>query len=464
MDDDCKWWRQDPTRNPATGRKIMPTGKVYKQLKQRCDPANAATQESTKKTKLGIQHCDAWRNDPTRNPLTKRKINVKAKNGVHAQLAKICVITGTRTPAPAYSNIHHRRIRLIDTIKKHVQPVIHKTDTFEARVAFSRIIRKYLAHLQPCLKENAKGNLMLETDKQEDAVHFDRRIGTASVYGVAYLTSGVGLAKLLKFSCKLMSANTTTHDLEVDLLKKMSNLAETGRIPNMPMTYSVLRCNTKCQFRNCPALTKRNSSYYVVVNELADEDLQTWFGRKHSDAEYESILMQAIMAIYSFHSLGYLHHDCHLGNFLIHKINPGGFWQYKIGQYDIYIPNTGYLLVMWDPGLALPLSVTNFEKDYQRVFALVADVERVYYPTAKSVSKNVLHNLVYPMNDHIYDSMKQKMLFSSGSAETEETFMMKTMCLLSAKNLLNTNHVIVHGPGRSTQTPSKLINNKPYVL
>jgi hypothetical protein len=69
--------------------------------------------------------------------------------------------------------------------------------------------------------------------------------------------------------------------------------------------------------------------------------------------------MQLLLSIQTFHNMGYTHNDTHLGNFLIHKIKPGGYWHYKYKPpqihkdiIDIYVPNTGYLLVLWDPGIA----------------------------------------------------------------------------------------------------------------
>jgi predicted unusual protein kinase regulating ubiquinone biosynthesis (AarF/ABC1/UbiB family) len=41
--------------------------------------------------------------------------------------------------------------------------------------------------------------------------------------------------------------------------------------------------------------------------------------------------------------MGFYHNDLHLGNFLIHKVKPGGFWHYKISDIDIYVKNMGYL-------------------------------------------------------------------------------------------------------------------------
>jgi len=45
------------------------------------------------------------------------------------------------------------------------------------------------------------------------------------------------------------------------------------------------------------------------------------------------------------------HMDSHWGNFLYHKIKPGGYFHYKIFGKDYYLENLGFLWVVWDFGL-----------------------------------------------------------------------------------------------------------------
>ena len=59
------------------------------------------------------------------------------------------------------------------------------------------------------------------------------------------------------------------------------------------------------------------------------------------------------------------HNDCHWGNFLYHKIKPGGYIHYKIFDKDIYLKNYGYLWIIWDYGITS--SLINPLIDYTRV-------------------------------------------------------------------------------------------------
>ena len=309
------------------------------------------------------EECITWKKDKMRNPRNKRKLNTNAKNGIYNQLTKICAILlkDHDSHAPETDdNLEADRLRLIRAVRKAIKPILHKTDTTEMRVKYNSIIANYLKNVQPCLDEttvkvnNKDVQKLTLTDSNSDPlVIFDKQIGSKSAYGVAYMNMGKRFANLLKFSCKLMSV-TRDNTMETKILKEMSQLVINGITPNMPLTYNILRCNTKCTKSLCPQVTR--SKYYVVMSELANCDIQNWFKEAHTQEICMSVIMQLLISIQTFHNMGYIHHDTHLGNFLIHKIKPGGFWHYvyKSGNkdIDIYIPNTGYLAVIWDPGLA----------------------------------------------------------------------------------------------------------------
>lgn len=309
------------------------------------------------------EDCVIWKKDKLRNPRNKRKLNPDAKKGIYNQLTKICAILlkDHDSHAPETDdNLEADRLRLIRAVRKAIKPILHKTDTTEMRVKYNNIISNYLKNVQPCVDEttvkvnNIDTQKLTLTDANNDPlVIFDKRIGSESVYGVAYMNMGKRFANLLKFSCKLMSV-TRDNTMETKILKEMTQLVINGVTPNLPLTYNILKCNTKCKIQLCPQVTR--SKYYVVMSELANCDIQNWFKEVYTYDEYMSVIMQLLISVQTFHNMGYIHNDTHLGNFLIHKIKPGGFWHYvyKSGNkdIDIYIPNTGYLAVIWDPGLA----------------------------------------------------------------------------------------------------------------
>ncbi len=277
-------------------------------------------------------------------------------------------------------------------------------------------------------------------------VEFNKRIGSESKYGVAWLNMGKGFAKLFRFSSKIMSSDLQQHKNEAEILEKTSQLVESNKCPNMPITYKIMNCDSLCKFQDCPNVAKQNK-YFVVLNELADYDLQTWFKEKHDDATYESVIMQMIFAIYAFHNLGYEHNDAHLGNFLVHKIKPGGYWRYKIKDTTVYVPNKGYLIVLWDFGISTKLSKT-WTDDYIRFLTLLYSMNqhKLYKEMKlKPLSLNIRENCLMPMLNLINYNYKEEPELILEILENIEN------------NIIEFDHIKIN-----SKAPDYLLNIKPY--
>jgi len=212
----------------------------------------------------------------------------------------------------------------------------------ETRIRNYHILKAQFANLNPCIIEK-EGKLILTGYKHP--IVFDKRIGSESGAAVAYKAHTE--EGPIYFSAKIMMEENDNRN-EIEILKKLTELALTGNYPNFPLMYTVLTCNSVCVTSGCPAILK--DKYIVVLNELADGDTQWWFTKKYTDKVYKSVILQMIYTINAFHNVGYVHNDMHLGNFLVHKIKPGGFFTYTINNVKINVPNCGYLLVIWDFG------------------------------------------------------------------------------------------------------------------
>jgi hypothetical protein len=95
------------------------------------------------------------------------------------------------------------------------------------------------------------------------------------------------------------------------------------------------------------------------MNELANGDAEMFVYQNYNNAKkINNAITQILISIYSFHCEGYLHNDSHWGNFLYHKIKPGGYIKYIINGKELYLENIGYLWVIWDFGNL----VTHFDK------------------------------------------------------------------------------------------------------
>lgn len=422
---ECDEWKQNPGKNPVTGRAISMTGPVYKELKAACE--------------ISKKDCEEFLKDPKRHPVTKRKLNLTARNGVFQQLKAIC---GMKTPvATTALSLSHKRKNLIRVLKKHIAPVLNKADSIENRIKLHRILQTHLKNLKQCIE--VKNSKVVISDGDKDVITFDKRIGSDSAYGIAYMNMGLGFARLLKFSCKLMDSYREEHKQEVSILDKLSKIVEKGMFPNFPMTYKVLECYDKCKSKDCPLVAKKNS-YYVVINELANSDLENWFKTKHSIEQYESVIAQLVLAIEYYHRLGYVHNDMHLGNALIHAVTPGGYWHYRLGKKDIYVPNNGHLLVLWDFGLSVKNG--NSAIDFYRPIALMGHMDKhENYKDLVRMPSQLLKEVVHPIEKIAAESWKLKKKTTASDIFSNVSFS------------------FVKTGGRS-QRPSNIINPKPYVI
>jgi hypothetical protein len=71
-----------------------------------------------------------------------------------------------------------------------------------------------------------------------------------------------------------------------------------------------------------------------------------------SEVFWKNLYEQLYISLITLHSLGISHNDTHGGNFLYHKIKPGGCFHYEINGIDFYIENIGFLWTTWDYGIS----------------------------------------------------------------------------------------------------------------
>ena len=422
---------------------------------------------------LTPKQCENLKKNPRKNPITGKALNPEIPRGAYYFFVKECkeimkeleedaVPKRETLPEREISDEEHKKIvreRLTNALKKALTPILNHKDSLENRVHFAKVLRRYFGNVQSCIESSRENPLKVtlreKTDKSiKEKIIFDKRIGSDSVYGTAYLNMGKGLSRVLKFSIKIMPTNFSD---EVDLLKKMSRIAELGISPNMPITYNVLKCispNDPTLIRNPSAneLIKKGN-YYVVLNELANGDTHDFFKYNYDIQTYESIVLQMIFSLRTFHNIGYYHNDAHLGNYLYHKISPGGFWQYQYKNTVIYIPNTGYLMVLWDPGMAKKENDKILQRrlDYNRTLRLLESIpNNKFYQDKKMIGMPSR----IPLNDIIY----------ANNFKDKDIVIKKIIDLLREKTPLFTS--IYYKDAKTSTLPanSKIINKKPYPL
>jgi hypothetical protein len=135
-----------------------------------------------------------------------------------------------------------------------------------------------------------------------------------------------------------------------------------------------------------------------------------------------------------------IHNDCHSGNFLFHKIKPGGYFHYNIFGIDYYLENLGYLWVIWDFGLTEFYNLKPINTDYLRIIISILYDKKYYSNTEFEIIFNLIDKIINKYNK-IVDTNKIK------------DINIEILQFL----LLNTSSFI-------TEKPSNIINKKPYII
>ena len=72
-----------------------------------------------------------------------------------------------------------------------------------------------------------------------------------------------------------------------------------------------------------------------------------------SDNEIYSTLFQVMAGLHAIQMCGQiLNNDIKAANILMYDVKPGGYWHYRIGNNDFYVPNYGKLFVLNDFGVS----------------------------------------------------------------------------------------------------------------
>jgi len=182
-----------------------------------------------------------------------------------------------------------------------------------------------------------------------------KQFGTKSVFGINYISSLINNPDF-KFSSKIQF-KTKEALKELGILKIINDYRIKNNNIHLPVMYDFATCPKVTNAENLPDFFKvksRSKSYITILNELYSGDLKT-FINEYANNNYDiwlNLIEQIYMSIATLHSMGLMHHDSHWGNFLFKKIEAGGYFHYKINGEDYYIPNIGYLWIIWDFGVS----------------------------------------------------------------------------------------------------------------
>ena len=326
------------------------------------------------------------------------------------------------------------------------------------RIKFTAIMKKYLLSIKEKNNCLILYNIDEKTNKPKykigDNIIIDKRIGTPSRYGIVYLAhlNINNENRLNKFAIKIIPQLIENKD-ELLMLEKLTKFVIDLKCPHFPISYGYLKCNNSYLNKDIknyfPELINKHHAFYLEINELADGDLFNLMLKENIDI-FNNIT-QILISIMFFHYYSkHYHTDTHQGNFLYHKIKPGGYFYYNIYGKDYYLENQGYLWVIWDFGLILPLTDGEYNKlsinyDYNYLFNKLEKLNFLenhnIFTMAENTIRILLHKKIIKKYNKIYDIRLLKKI----DKEILE-FLLKNVSSFT------------------TIKPSKIINKKPYII
>jgi hypothetical protein len=259
-----------------------------------------------------------------------------------------------------------------------------------------------------------------------------KRFGTPSAYGEAWIgeTRKAEIIAIKKMTLSKSDLNgkpfSTRHFktggsgwIEVAAYIICSALVIAGVTQNLPITFRYYSC-PNCTFEN-KTIGLDKGHCIITINELGDGDLKMFLKPDKIHIWNEELAVNCVFQIFAgLYSLKKIfnmtHNDLHWGNVLVHKIKPGGYWEYIIDGYSFCVPNLGYVFVIWDFGMIhIPGKIkgrSEFLSNADRPVRGETDIGRIVYilydelKKKKVMKKNELLEYIVRYESNLEDLVK----------------------------------------------------------
>ena len=295
-----------------------------------------------------------------------------------------------------------------------------------------------------------------------------KEIGSGSTHGAIYLSSFRDKNnKLLKYVVKVSPISYKT-PVEIKNNEMVSNAVIKNLCPHFPISYGYALCMKnnlrKSSFKASkerdltynkdkePKFLLSDKDYYVYLNELASGDLRTFNlnielneNRKIAGNKIAQIF---ISLMFFYKTTGCYHCDAHDGNFLYHKIKEGGYYYYKIFGKDYYLPNLGYLWIVWDYEHAKSLTdpISNHKVNLKMGYDFICIMPFLLTCCNKDETTIIKKKLFTPSETSLYNRVYNKRYF--------HLFLKSILDCLCELRYIYT----------SINSSNELINKIPYII
>jgi hypothetical protein len=350
-------------------------------------------------------------------------------------------------------------------VKAFFKSYVNNKYSIENRAKYYRYIYSKISKIKDisCLnKKNFKKKTKIYNGYTiNDIINLEKQIGSSSKYGSIYITSIKNAIGKYPIATKLMALNTS-NSIEIYLNKYITNKILKNKLSkHFIFTYRPFICNNITS--DVPPIIS-NLNYYVNLNELAHGDLKQLCKLKtyiSDDMLVYNVFIQVMLSIMTFQCIGYIHRDCHYGNFLYQRNLEEGYYHYNIYGNNYYLKSCKYNMMIFDFGLSKSINRNNqitskMLEDYIRIIHAFVNVNIL--PKSWSYIENYPSDDVSYFTNYLLD--KLVLIYNNSLKQKNNETLQDLINKMIIPHLINTpkNIFIKYKPNE------KIINKKPFII
>lgn len=299
----------------------------------------------------------------------------------------------------------------------------------------------------------------------KDNILLKNKIGDDNIDSIIYHSQVVDKVnnKTIHYMSKLVLHNPAFIQ-ELAYLSLLSNAVIRNRCPHFPILYADLECH---KFTSTPppvndiSLYPRiiklnpNKSFHLLLTELANGTLKSFMQDKtiNSSSLYMNAFVQIILSILFFYNEAKaFYNNINTTSFIYHKIDSSKtnieYFQYTIFDFHFYVPNQGFLWVLWN--FKKPIPFTDARLTHYRI-------NNDFHEISKLFNNTTILKSLYKVDADIIVQFNELVKYSSNiyTPQAIIAFIKKICNFLKKNNLISTS---------IDPTKSTVINPSPYLM